>query len=31
MIGGSALRGVKVILDEQGEIIEERFELNTRD
>jgi hypothetical protein len=31
MIGGSPLRAVKVILDEQGEIIEEGLEPNARD
>lgn len=30
MINGGALKGVKVVLNEQEEIIEERFELNAR-
>lgn len=30
MINGGALKGVKVVLNEQGEIIEEKFELNVR-
>lgn len=29
MIGGGAIRGVKVVLDGQGQMVEEKYELNT--